>query len=181
MDKTALLKKVRALAERGVGGEKDAAAKTLEKLMKKYGISDEELAEETAERVEFKVKDWIENKLIQQVIYMVLGDVPIYEYKDKRKKNIVFTDCTPAERLEIETAFHFYNNYLKEDFELFYTAFLHTNHIFPPESKVKSDGKPPRERSKQEIFKMAQFMQGMEAHTIHKMIEARSTKEGGQE
>ena len=60
MDKTALLKKVRALAERGVGGEKDAAAKTLEKLMKKYGISDEELAEETAERVEFKVKDWIE-------------------------------------------------------------------------------------------------------------------------
>lgn len=30
MDKTALLKKVRALAERGVGGEKDAAAKTLE-------------------------------------------------------------------------------------------------------------------------------------------------------
>ena len=39
MDKTALLKKVRALAEHGVGGEAENAEKLLARMMKKYGIS----------------------------------------------------------------------------------------------------------------------------------------------
>lgn len=43
MDKTALLKKVRALAEHGVGGEAENAEKLLARMMKKYGISEEEL------------------------------------------------------------------------------------------------------------------------------------------
>lgn len=47
MDKTALLKKVRALAEHGVGGEAENAEKLLARMMKKYGISEEELDEET--------------------------------------------------------------------------------------------------------------------------------------
>lgn len=37
MDKTALLKKVRALAEHGVGGEAENAEKLLARMMKKYG------------------------------------------------------------------------------------------------------------------------------------------------
>lgn len=45
MDKTALLKKVRALAEHGVGGEAENAEKLLARMMKKYGISEEELDE----------------------------------------------------------------------------------------------------------------------------------------
>lgn len=39
MDKTALLKKVRALAEHGVGGEAENAEKLLARMMKKYGIN----------------------------------------------------------------------------------------------------------------------------------------------
>ena len=39
MDKTALLKKIRALAEHGVGGEAENAEKLLARMMKKYGIS----------------------------------------------------------------------------------------------------------------------------------------------
>lgn len=50
MDKTALLKKVRALAEHGVGGEAENAEKLLARMMKKYGISEEELDEETRVR-----------------------------------------------------------------------------------------------------------------------------------
>lgn len=49
MDKTALLKKVRALAEHGVGGEAENAEKLLARMMKKYGISEEELDEEWAQ------------------------------------------------------------------------------------------------------------------------------------
>ena len=53
MDKTALLKKIRALAEHGVGGEAENAEKLLARMMKKYGISEEELDEETRVRHDF--------------------------------------------------------------------------------------------------------------------------------
>ena len=46
MDKAALLKKIRALAERGVGGEADNAEEILRRLMEKYGVSEDELDEE---------------------------------------------------------------------------------------------------------------------------------------
>ena len=41
MDKTALLRKVRVLAEHGVGGEAENAEKLLARLMMKFGISEE--------------------------------------------------------------------------------------------------------------------------------------------
>lgn len=37
------LEKVRALAERGVGGEKESAERTLAALMERYGITEEDL------------------------------------------------------------------------------------------------------------------------------------------
>lgn len=38
-----LLKKLQALAERGVGGEKETAERKLKQLIKKYGIEEAEL------------------------------------------------------------------------------------------------------------------------------------------
>ena len=43
----ARLKKIKAQADSGVGGEKDAACALLEKAMKQYGISIDELKERT--------------------------------------------------------------------------------------------------------------------------------------
>ena len=43
------LERVKALAERGVGGEKENAEALLNRLMAKYGISEEDI-EDTAER-----------------------------------------------------------------------------------------------------------------------------------
>ena len=54
MNKTDLLKKVKALAEHGVGGEATNAAEILERMMKKYGITEAELGEETRERHDFE-------------------------------------------------------------------------------------------------------------------------------
>ena len=45
MDKAALLKKIKALAERGVGGERENAEALLARLMEKYDVSEEELSE----------------------------------------------------------------------------------------------------------------------------------------
>ena len=66
MDKTALLKKVRALAEHGVGGEAENAEKLLARMMKKYGISEEELDEETRVRHDFTYHGGEEKKILRQ-------------------------------------------------------------------------------------------------------------------
>ncbi|WP_373220915.1 hypothetical protein [Mediterraneibacter gnavus] len=42
---TEKLKKLKALAERGVGGEKETALQMYSDLKEKYGITDEEIAE----------------------------------------------------------------------------------------------------------------------------------------
>ena len=73
MDKTALLKKVRALAEHGVGGEAENAEKLLARMMKKYGISEEELDEETRVRHDFTYHGGEEKKILKQVVYKVTG------------------------------------------------------------------------------------------------------------
>lgn len=48
MNKAALLKKIRTLAERGVGGEAENAEKLLAHMMEKYDISEDELDADTA-------------------------------------------------------------------------------------------------------------------------------------
>ena len=73
MDKTALLRKVRALAEHGVGGEAENAEKLLARMMKKYGISEEELDEETRVRHDFTYHGGEEKKILRQVVYKVTG------------------------------------------------------------------------------------------------------------
>lgn len=57
--KMELLKKLKALAERGVGGEKEGAQKKMEQLMKKYGIEDIDLLEEKVEDYDFRYHDEI--------------------------------------------------------------------------------------------------------------------------
>jgi len=93
MDKTALLKKIRALAEHGVGGEAENAEKLLARMMKKYGISEAELDEETRVRHDFTYHGGEEKKILKQVVYKVTGG---YTYE------LVYTAaqsrCTPTLR-----------------------------------------------------------------------------------
>lgn len=55
MNKKELLKKIKALADSGVGGEKENAQKILAGLMKQYDISEEELSEENIKEFEIKI------------------------------------------------------------------------------------------------------------------------------
>lgn len=68
------IKKLKALAERGVGGEKETAEKMLQRLLKKNGISTlEELEEDEVEYFLFSYKGRHEIKLLKQCMYKVLG------------------------------------------------------------------------------------------------------------
>lgn len=89
-----LAKKLKALSERGEGGEKLNADRMLRDLMEKHGISLSDIEDESTEMrlFHFKAK---QHKIFIQVAAMVIGkDVQFFSCRGKR--NALFIDCTIA-------------------------------------------------------------------------------------
>lgn len=137
MNKVELLKKVKALAERGVGGEQQNAKELLERLMATYGMTENDI-DDTVELHTFAYRDAVEYSLLAQVIYMVTGEDAkhiVGAYSNRPRKSLG-ADCTEAEADRIEIAYEFYKGILKNELKVFLRAFYVRNSIFPPTSKV---------------------------------------------
>lgn len=151
MDKTALLKKVRALAEHGVGGEAENAEKLLARMMKKYGISEEELDEETRVRHDFTYHGGEEKKILRQVVYKVTGGYAyelVYTASGRKVRTQLGADCTPAEKVEIEYLFDFYKRLWEKEKDAFLAAYIQKHRIFAIRADVE-----PQEISREEALK----------------------------
>ena len=72
--KKQLLNKLKTLAERGIGGEKETAQRKLKELMKKYGVEEIDLSDEKKENFEFKYKNKFEKQLILQIANKTFGN-----------------------------------------------------------------------------------------------------------
>lgn len=167
-NKEELLKKIKALAERGDGGEKESAEKLLSQLMEKYGITEEAISEDTIECEWFRYKDNLQRRLLKQIIYMVTGNADTYKRKGGRHK-LVGAYCTAYQRIEIEANYEFFKNAMEKEIETFFSAFCSKNRIFPPEEMQREN--PDDEISEWEVLKITMMMEGMERHTIKKMLE----------
>ena len=118
----AKLLKIKALAERGEGGEKEAAIKMYHKLLKKYDIDEKALQKDKLSKHWFTYETDIEENLLVQIFYMVTGD-PEY-----------FRRTSDFEKTEIRFYFEFYKDALNQELEAFLMAFKLKNHLFPDES-----------------------------------------------
>ena len=169
------LKKLQALAERGVGGEKDTAQKKLDKLLASSGLTLESLNNETPQYYLFSYQNKFKQRLLVQVIYKVLGAAePISFYKSKNTRNKIGIYCTPAQKLEIELDFEFYSEILDDEFEIFMTAFIQKQNLYPsdgPTDVVSLEGMTDEEKA--EWAKIAQYEQGIDRHTRYQMIESK--------
>ena len=128
------LKKIRELAERGIDGEKEQARKMYERLLEKYEISDEEIADKL-EMHWFRYKTELEESLLVRVFYAVTGSEEHYGYKgpySRRKERGVL--CTEAEAAEIDLLFSFYREEIKRELTPFMIAFFHQNKLRPDKS-----------------------------------------------
>lgn len=166
------IKAVQALALRGVDGEKDSAAALLDRLMKQYGITEAEIAEEHREIAWFGFKTPLERRLLNQVIYTVTGRgafgcVGRNTGRTRKKLGI---ECTAAERLEIEISFEFYKAAFEQELERFYIAFLQKNRIFP--DNPIDDATEIGEMDLEEAKRISMMMAGMDEHTRRKMLES---------
>lgn len=159
MDKAALLKKIRALAERGVGGEANNAEEILRRLMEKYGVSEDELNEEERRRHDFEYHGKEQEKLLRQVVFKVTGGYAynlVYRASGRKVKTRLGADCTAAEKVEIEFLFDFYTRLWERERAAFLSAFIQKHRIFAIRDDIE-----PQEVSREELLKMQALMLGM--------------------
>ena len=168
MNKEELIKKIKALADRGIGGEKQNAQKLLKKLMAKYDIKEEDISEDCIKEFDVKVPKFFKSlELASQILYSIVGDKlhngeGMFKWKGTSK---VFIRCTTAEFLEFEAKFNFYFYHFKKEIERFYSAFIQANMLFP--SFSESSDKELTE----EDFKMLRLAGTLERHDYKIQIE----------
>lgn len=165
MVKDELLKKLKTLAERGERGERDTASIMLRKIMDKYGITEDELDDEKVEMHWFGFKDKLDEKLLFQILYMVLGGEAVYTNGIKK----IGVDCTVSQAVEIESFYSFYKVKLKEDLEVCYHAFVMKNNLYPQNGKTL-DIKNLSAKEIEDFYKAQKMAMGMQRHEYHKQI-----------
>lgn len=172
--KLELMKKLMALAERGVGGEKETAQRKLEQLMKKYKIDEADLSEEKTEDFDFRYKNEFEKRLLRQLFYKIVPDYRskayIYRY-GKGSKSTYGINCTKAEGLQIGIEYDFYRELWKEEQDFFFSCFIQKHKIFSmrKEDIEGIDSETPIE----ELLRMRKLMDGMQDGTMETLIESK--------
>mgnify|MGYP006951022856 FL=1 len=126
--KKQLLNKLKALAERGVGGEKETAQRKLQELMEKYEIDENDLSDDKKEKYQFKYKNEFEKKLIKQIAYRTFKkewSERMYTYSRGRgKRSIMLIECTKAEEIQLRIEYEFYKDLWKEEAEFLFNVFI---------------------------------------------------------
>jgi hypothetical protein len=159
-------KKLKALAERGEGGEKINAIKMLNHYCVKHDILPEELEEKTLRRREFPF-DMLTRQIIVQIIFNVC-DRAGSTYRDKRKKDIIFLKMTDAEFIEVEAKIAFYVPIYRKQIDLFETAFITKNNLFGSQSDDESESK----MSPEDLEDLISMMGAMKTHNFAKQLKA---------
>lgn len=163
----ARLRKLLALSQQGIGGEKDTAAAMLERMLRKHGIAPEALESDFRSLVFFKPdKIPLGNRLLAQVMATVCGrDRQLYRHRTKPGYGI---EVSEFERIEIELRYAAYSDALSKEIERCYIAFLHVNRIFP-NTPPPDDSPPP---DPEELQRLLHSMRGMTPTPIHSALPA---------
>lgn len=182
MTQEALLQKIKhvqALAERGEAGERDSARAMLTRLMRKYSLTEADLANERVETAWFTYHDELERRILCQIIYMVTGKTSfgcVGKYTNRRRKK-QGAECTAAEKLEIEANYAFFYEAAKKEMEIFLYAFYSKNGLFPSDVAAREwEELTIEERA--EVLRASIMAEGMEQHTLRKALGDSLEQEG---
>lgn len=137
-------RKIKALVDRGVRGEKQAAENMLNALLKKHNISIEEIEGDKIEPYYFNLKNdehelWYQ--IVKHVNYLIkcYGEFPEKLIKDHRLGGNYMIECSASNYVEIEAKYSFYNKLYKEELEVFFSAFLMANNLLVDNPNINQD------------------------------------------
>jgi hypothetical protein len=149
-----LAKKLKALADKGIDGEKVNAQKMLEALLKKHNLTILDIEAESKNDYFFKLKD-ADHRLWQQIVKRVGKDIPCYGpipakvLKDFKFKGNYLITCTASQYVEVEAMFAIYSKHLVKEYDIFYRAFCTANDLLV--ERGEDDPKDESELSAEEL------------------------------
>lgn len=127
----AKLRKLQALAERGVGGEKVNAQRMLDKLLARHGITVEDLSNERRETRWFPAANRFDRNLALQIMSKICDSSTVDLWVSKARPKQIGVDVTPAEAIEFELHYDALRKALAECFKDAFVAFVQANRLFP--------------------------------------------------
>lgn len=182
------LKKLQQLADRGEENEKDNARQRIEEIMKKYGITEDDLTNEdcyfhfttiNTKTPRFSIDLW--RQVCARVLmnpkanFAVADDTPVgKELKRTLKKSGIshnaMVECTDAQFVQILAKYDFFAKHLKHDEDVFFSAFIMKNDLSVKVSKEEyMNCTTQEEREKHQ--KAEEMTISLDQHIFHKQIE----------
>ena len=163
------LRKLKALADKGSPGEKENAQSLLNRLMAKYKIKEEQLANRNTARYEFRVKE--DDYFLFLHVALPIVEEPNIRYTKRSidKHTPYFITATHEEAVEVKAKFDFYKEEFDKEYELFKKAFIHRNKLY-----AKKDKEVIRDLSKEELEELARIldlMKGIKGSQYFKQLE----------
>jgi len=168
-----LAKKLKALADRGIGGEKENAIMFLERLMQQHGITYAEIeGEAVSEHVVYYIKKDFD--ITRQIIASVIGKLSRenyakYKYVQSNGKRAFCINCTDAEYLLIDAKLNFYLKVYAAELELFYSAFIQRNELYMKADSTKQSETIAEPQTKEELQRLERMHRMMRAMPKHQM------------
>lgn len=172
-----LAKKIKALAEQGIDGEKENAEKLLKSLMKKHNISIEDLEDEKIEPFYFEIPPStheLEYRILHQLTGMfkikLYGRFPPKVMKEYGLKGNYMIECSKVVYLEINAKYEFYISRMEKRINEFFHAFcIKNNLLVDPGEKVELS-----DEDKKKYRNAVKLSMGMERDSFSKQIEKKS-------
>lgn len=169
-----LLKKLRSLASSSNPHEAKSAEEKLNALLKKYNIDESEINEDEIKDHIYYFKNRYERRLLNQVIYSVMGkkftSTVFVPSKSKGKNIRCWVRCTESQALEIQVKYDFYIELLYEDIDFMITAFINKHNIFPPNKDDQLPTDDDEEFDLNRSLRLGNMMNGLQDKSfIHRI------------
>lgn len=161
------LKKLLALAERGVGGEAVNARELLDAAMQRHGISMDRLCDDVKRECSWPYKAAWERDLLVQVIFCVCGaEAAVFRVRFSQE---VCVRCTVEQRIEIDVLWHAHRKRFAEEQKIFFDAYIHAQRLFARDDKRRMDRKLSAEEENR-LDRMARMMMGIDPLIVSKQL-----------
>jgi hypothetical protein len=169
------MKKILALARRGVDGEKATAEAMLARLMHKYRLTIADLEDPAAERTKhwFKCRNKRERALLSQITAFVLQSREFDIWSAKTLPGERAVSLTPLEFAEVDVRYEAYKVALKAELQKaearIYSAFIQANNLGLSPLEDADHPSPPMDP--EDLFAIMALMGGMKPVQVYRQIE----------
>lgn len=168
------MKKILALARRGIGGEKTTAEAMLQKLLAKYSMTVADLENEAQpiEKREFKYATEYDRRLLSQIVASVLETRSLTSWR-RRGKKIILYELTALQYAEVDVRYNAYRGALRKELDKasgrVYAAFVQANDLGV--GRDDDDDSLPPDIDLAELEAIVALMRTMEPTPIYRQLE----------